>query len=70
MKIYNWEATQDEENPGEIEVKFHLAGINKPETFCVAFDAGKSIVEASNPNIFGWVMNLAMFLYGLFKKSK
>ncbi len=70
IKIYNWEAQMDEEKPGEIEVRFHLEGINKPEAFIMAFEAGKSIVDATNPNVFGWVMNLAMFLYGLFKKSK
>lgn len=70
MRIYKWEAIEDPDGNGDIEVKFHLQGINKPEAFTMAFDAGKSVVEKTNPNIFGLVMDLGMFLYGCFKKSK
>lgn len=70
MKIYNWNVEMDSEIPGEIEVSFHISGVNSAAKFVNAFEIGKSAVEAENPNIFGWAMSLMSFFYGLFKKSR
>lgn len=70
MKIYNWSVEMDSETPGDIIVSFHIAGVNNAAKFINAFEIGKSLVEAENPNIFGWAMSLMTFFYGLFKKSR
>jgi hypothetical protein len=44
LKLYGWDAKLLENK--EVEVSFKLQGINKPEIFVAAFQAGKSIIES------------------------
>lgn len=43
LKIYEWNAELQENK--EVQVSFKLQGINKPEVFVTAFQAGKAIIE-------------------------
>ena len=74
MKIYNWNAEEAIAPEGvvsnEIEVSFRIQGVNNQALWVDLFAAGKGILEGNVVNVFSYVMNLGMFLYGLFKKTR
>lgn len=70
LKIYNWQAKEDPESTDEIEVVFHVKGVNKQELWVELFMAGKDVIEKNVANVAAYVMDLAVFMYGLFKKTR
>ena len=75
MKFYEFNAKSIAEN--EVEISFHIQGINKQADFVNLFTTGKAVLE--QPSMFNFLgfsdylqilFNFVNFLTGLFKKTK